>query len=505
MDEVERLVSAARPEWPEPPAVMEERILASLGLAPPRTAPAGWLRRAPRSRRLRLLVVGAALAASGTALGVALIDRSGGSGSGAAASLAFEAPVAPLRSAALLDGEDVAVGGGGEVVVVAARAGRVVAVARAGGTWEAPVRLGHPRVRARNPAVAAGPGGRAVAVWRERVPGREVSQRFTLPGGAPAGSLTVRLGTRWRAVASVRSPAGWSPAEPVSPPARRERDIRTPDVAMTDSGEAIAAYALDGRVWAVGRGATGAWGRPAPLSRGPGVAADPALAIDAASGWAVAVWASRIEDARVGRRWSVRAAVQPPGRPWEPAHALAAGLPGVPFPAAAINGRGEAAVVWQADGTRAATRSAAGSWSAAELIAEASPAPLPVSVAVGPRGEAYALTSASAGPPGTSRTVSHLLRRPPGGAWAPASPGLAAAARALAMDRAGGVVLLRAPAGGPVDVVAPGRGRARLAGLGTPIGLAVGRDGTVAAAGVRSTRQPGSILSVAVAPGTGRP
>lgn len=504
MRDVERLVSASRPEWPEPPAVVEERMLASLGLTAPRPAPAGWLRRAPRSRRLRLLVVGAALAASGTALGVALIDRSGGSGAGAPASLAFEPPVAPLRSTAFLDGQDLAVGGGGEVVVVAARAGGVVAVARAGGTWGGPVRLSDPRARARNPAVAAGPGGRAVAVWRERVPGREVSARFTLPGGAPAGSLTVRLGTRWRAVASVRAAAGWSPPEPVSPPARRERDVRAPDVVMTDSGEAIAAFALDGRVWMVRRGATGAWGRPVPLSQGPEVATDPALAIDPASGWSLAVWASRIHDARVGRRWSVQAAVRPPGRAWEPSRTLAAGLPGSPFPAAAINGRGEAVVVWQADGTRAATRSAAGSWSEAELIAEASPAPLPGSVVVGPRGEALALTSAPSGPAGAGRTVSLLLRRPPGGAWAPAAPTLAAGARLLTLDRTGRVMLLRAPAGGPVDVVAPGRGRARLAGLGTPIALAIGRDGTVAAAGVRSTRQPGSILTVAVAPGAAR-
>ena len=171
MPDIEMLLRDARPHWPAPPDALEAQILGALAPAPTVFSPVGWLRRAPRSRRLRLIAVGLVLTGSGAAL---------------------TSPPA------------IATDQTGTVSLAWAGAGRVVVSSRArSGAWSLEQPLSDRGVRANQPRLAAGARG-TVAVWRERILGREVTRRFTLPDGRAAGTLTTHLDVRWRVTARRR-------------------------------------------------------------------------------------------------------------------------------------------------------------------------------------------------------------------------------------------------------------------------------------------------------------
>ena len=412
MPELERLIADALPDWPAPPAGAEDRILGGLGLREPPRGPAAWLRRAPRSRRLRLLAAVALLAGSGAAIAVALTG--GGPATGAPhASLDFGPPQAIGPASPYLGGASLAVDATGTVTAAWSYAGRVFAASRPrGGAWSAAERLSDPSVRALRPQVAAGPAGRAVIVWRERSPGRVVRRAFTLPGGAPAGTLETRVDERWRVLARVRERGAWSAPEAVSPPTGAMREVHAPQVVMSRNGDALTSFTRAGRVWIVARPAAGSWVAPVPISPRGGFPADLRLVAEPASGRVLATWSLRRDDPTAGRSWQVWAATRDPGAGWD---ARAVGGPGVgkPFSAGAIDGRGRAVVAWFANGAWAATRAESGDWSAAERL------PTPRRI--------FPIGSAAAGVDGAGLAVvavphrggSSVLARPSAGDWRP--------------------------------------------------------------------------------------
>jgi hypothetical protein len=503
--ELERLIADARPEWPDPLDGAEDRILGGLGLLEPPRGPGAWLRRAPRSRRLRLFAAAALLAGSGAAIAVALTGG-GSAAAGPAASLDFGPPetvgdVDPFGGGAAL-----AVDAGGTVTAAWSRAGRVFAATRppAGG-WSAPERLSDPGVRAVRPEVAAGPAGRAVVVWRERAPGRVVRRSFTLPGGAPAGTLQARVDVRWRVVASVVEGGTWGAPEAVSPPTAAVREVYAPQVVMSRGGQALVGFTHRGRVW-VAAARTGEWSPPVAISPRGGFPADLLLVGDPASGRALATWSLRSDDPTDGRRWQVWAAPHAPGEGWD-ARPLAAPALGKPFPTGAIDGRGRAAVAWIARAPWAIVRAASGDWSAPERLL--------------PDGDVSEQYPPVAGIDGTGRAVvalvgdrrSALLARAGAGDWrriagvtSPFGPfGLG-----LVTDPAGNLVVadpMHRVAATTVRAVAAGGAAgapATVSGFWLPGLLAVGGDGTTAIGHPRR-RDGRTELIVRVARGEARP
>lgn len=524
MPEIESLVRDARPDWPEPPGAVEDTILRSLGLAEAGVAPRSWLRRLSRSRRTRLIAVAALLAGSGAALAVALTGRSGPAPGGAPASLAFSAPESVGTAGGYGEsGAGVAVDAAGEVTVAWSRAGRIVVATRArAGGWSAPQRLSDPARRAAQPQVAAGPAGRVVVVWRERLPGRAVAEDFRLPGGAPGGTLESQVGVRWAVMARSRAADGaWSAPEAVSPSTAALRDVYRPRLVMTASGEALVGYVEGGRAWVARQAPGGPWGMPVAISGATGRPSDLDLVVDPASGWSLATWSTRVEDPRLGRRWGTWAALRPPRGAWAAAEELGAPGAGKHITSAAIGGAGAAVVAWAERDAMAVTRDAGTAWSKPATVV-ASPRPgaqafSPPAVAVDGDGRAFlsasfgllvASASASRATPPPTVTV----RRAPGGDWGPAvSLGGFAVTAAAVPDLAGGIVVAWAGPGAPMAThleafAADGasRARVRLGAGGFSMRIATGADGTTALLRLR-TAADGQALVVAVAPGRGRP
>jgi hypothetical protein len=500
--ELERLIADARPEWADPLDGAEDRILAGLGLTEPPRGPGAWLRRAPRSRRLRLLAVGALLAGSGAAIAVAL---TGGPATGAShASLDFGPPETVAPASPYLGGASLAVDEAGMVTAAWSYAGRVFTASRArGGTWSAPERLSDPSLRALRPQVAAGPAGRAVVVWRERSPGRLVRRAFTLPGGAPAGVLETRVDERWRVVATTRERGEWSAPETVSPPTGAIRELYAPQVVMSRSGEAVTAFTRAGRVWIATRARSGRWGAPAPISPAGGFPADVRLAADPASARILATWSLRRNDPDTGRTWQVWSATGGPGERWD---ARPAGAPGVgkPFSAGAIDGRGRAVVAWNAEAAWATIRAPSGDWRAPERVLAGPPTQFFGPPAAGVDGTGRAVVGLS------SQGGSAVFSRIGPGDWRRVVRTGSPFGLVIAADPAGDLVVadshlhsdattVRKLAGGGGPAAATRLDGRALEGL-----LAVGADGTTAigrAASVDGRLQ----LVVRVAPGEGRP
>jgi hypothetical protein len=500
--ELERLIADARPEWADPLDGAEDRILAGLGLTEPPRGPGAWLRRAPRSRRLRLLAVAALLAGSGAAIAVALTG--GGPPVGAPhASLDFGPPEAVAPASPFLGGASIAIDAAGTVTAAWSHAGRVFTASRArGGGWSAPERLSDPAVRALRPQVAAGPAGRAVIVWRERSSGRVVRRAFTLPGGAPAGILETRVDERWRVVARVREGGTWSAAEAVSPPTGAVREVYAPQAVMSRSGDALTAFTRAGRVWVAVRPRGRSWEAPRAISPRRGVPADLRLVADSASGTAMATWSLRRDDPDTGRRWQVWAAIRAAGEAWD-ARPLGAPDVGKPFSAGSIDGAGRAVVAWYGNGAWAATRAASGDWSSTERL------PIPVrafpvgAAAVVLDGAGRALVAVP------DRDGSSVLARQGDDNWRPILRTRATFGIRMAADPSGDLVVA-APDFRSRDMVVrllrPGGGTRSATRLGFALDalLVVGADGTTAIGW--SERVDGRLrFVVRVAPGKGRP
>ncbi len=434
MPEFERLIADARPDWPDPLDGAEDRILGGLGLAEPPRGPGAWLRRAPRSRRLRLLAVAALLAGSGAAIAVALTGGRPVAGA-LHASLDFGPPQAVGPASPYLGGASLAVDAAGTVIAAWSYAGRVFSATRArGGGWSAPERLSDPAVRALRPQVAAGPSGRAVIVWRERSPGLVVRRAFTLPGGASAGTLETRVDERWRVIARVRERGAWGVPDAVSPPTGAMREVCAAGRHVPQRGRAHLVHARRSRV---DRRSGGGWVLddadadlpPGRLSR------------------------RRPPRHRARVRTGSRHLEPPPRRPRR--RPQLAGLGRHPRPrrglgragcrrtrrrqavlAGAIDGRGRAAVAWYSNGAWAVTRAASGDWSAAE--------PLPVP------GRTLPIGQAAVGVDGAGRAVvgvpgrggSSVLGRSGAGEWRPVLQTRSAFGVGIAADPAGDLVVV---------------------------------------------------------------
>lgn len=508
MPEIEMLLRAARPRWPEPPGALEARILGALSPAPSAPSPRGWLRHAPRSRRLRLVAAGLVLAGSGAAIAAAIAGRSGAAERGVPASLTVGRGERVVHIGGFLTSPPaVAADRTGTVSLAWARAGRVVVSSRPRpGGWSSEQPLSDRGVRAGAPRLAAGTGG-TVAVWRERILGRAVTRGFTLPDGRSAGTLTTHVRVRWRVAASGRDAAGrWSAPTAISPAFGGIRDASAPALAMTGAGDAIAGYAAAGRAWIVRRDGSGAWAGPQAISDEGEAVSGLTLATAPTTGWAVATWIARTDDPALGRRWRLVVARATPAGDWEEPTAVTDAAPSKPLARAAIGDEGEAVVAWAAGGTRAVTHARTGSWSA------------PVEVAGSP-GPNYILDAPPVGIDAEGRALvailatdgSRIARREPGGDWQPpALAARAAVAVSVVPDAAGGLVVLEMATRGASSVLrafdrhGADRGSAPLTGIDLPLGLAIGADGTTAVVGSRDVRDTTDI-EVAVAAGRGRP
>lgn len=515
MTDLERRLAEAAPTWPEPSPDVERRTRTALGWDTAAAPAAGyrWWRR--RRGAGRLLLAGAVLVVGGAVATAAIITTSsgGGSSSGTPASFAFAAPEVAGAPVSWTEGMPrVAVDGGGGVTVVWGRAGRVVVRTReAGGSWAAERVVSRPGQRSAYPAVAADDAGNVVVVWRQRTAGRELVERFTFPGGAPAGVLRDTVDRRWTVMAISRAADGsWSRPEAISPPARAVRDMEQPAVGMTAAGDAVALWDVDGAVWARQRAAGAAhWAPPVRVGQGAGEAVAPVLSVDP-SGAAIAAWSNRRNaTASQPRHYEVTVAVRSSAGRWGQPQVLADDSVNQPYAGVAI-GSGGAVATWQSPaggagtGAWAARRDSGGEWSDPERIAAISDAAFDAS-ALAIAGDGTAAVYIQGGRP-------PALRQEPGGPWSP----LAVTQRApfapvrMATDRAGRMVVARATAGGNPRIVVERPGGPIAAEVGrhsAPADVAVGADGTTAVVWVghanRAAGRPVRAI-VAVSEGSGR-
>ncbi|MGE0027466.1 MAG: hypothetical protein AB7O78_06905 [Thermoleophilia bacterium] len=506
MPELEALLRDARPDWPEPSAAAGARARAALGFAPSPRSPRGWLTRTARARGTRLLIPAALLLTAGAAVAATLISTgSSGAPAGRPAALDFGPPDAVGGPVSLIDGlPAVAVDGRGVVTVAWGRAGRIVVSSRVpGGGWSAPERVSDPARRAAYPRVGTDRDGDVTVVWRERIAATRVTQRFTLPSGAPAGYLTELTGQRWAVVARTRPADGsWSPARRLSDETASVRDMEAPGLVVMPDGRTVVTWDVAGSMWSRGRAPGGDWSPAERVGGDRGEAVDPQLA-GAPSGGAVLTWSNRIETG-TGRRYAIRAAVQDADGTWGDAEVIDDAAVNPPHAAPALGRGGDAAVAWISESmdrteTSASVRPAGGDWSAAALV-DATPRlfGLRGAPAIGGDGRAVVLS----GPRGAAAV------RGDDGVWRPL-PLSPVAGRAFGLaafaDGAGGVVVVRGAAepsrlvveraGGAGDPVR----RATSASSTAPV-AAAGPDGTTALAWARSGPSTAAVVAVAEPP-----
>jgi PASTA domain/PKD domain len=239
--------------------------------------------------------------------------------------------------------------------------------------------------------------------------------------------------------ASTRTRGGsWTPPHNLSAPGR---DAHGPAVALDRAGNALAVWTrsngTDVLVQAAFRRANGAW-LPAENVSGPGLDADsPDVALDA-HGNGVAVWQSSDGSSSV-----VKAATRTAAGSWSTPQSLSSGGYSE-RPHVGVDSAGEAVAVWslRAANVRveAAVRRAAGGWSPAEVISSPGADALQPQVAVNPSGNAIAAWRSFDGRTSVIQTTSR--RR--GGAWSAVqdissrSPDLGAPK--VALDAAGDAV-----------------------------------------------------------------
>ncbi|MGD9696535.1 MAG: hypothetical protein AB7V42_12870 [Thermoleophilia bacterium] len=510
MPDLDVVLRDARPRWPEPPAALERRILDGLGLiddaAPAaRRSPTRWLARASRSRRTRLIAIAALAVASGTALAVGIMGGRAPQAPGAQpAAMRFgeQQVVASFRGH--IDGPvSATVDDAGRVYLVWSRADAIYAAVRQPrGAWGAPERLSPPAQASTAPKVIAGADGHAIVVWRRRDPGREVARELTLPGGDPAGTLTIRTGATLQVVARARTSAGtWGPLEEVAPPVPADvdsdrplpdappQDAAAPQLGMVEDGQAIVAFGGDDGPRVVRRSPDGTWSPPESIAAGSGPATDVSLSVERFSGWAAIAWTRRAPGAApdVGRAY---ASVRPPGGTWGPSADLGERpdtfhdneLDGAP--AAFINGLGSAVVVWGNAPVLASTRQRDGAWTTpAVLVPEGGqPASLsgaPPTVAVDGDGRGLVITSIG------RRLVA--FRQGADGAWSDGIDWGATAFESRVAADARNALVVAVPRTGYAEVGAPapdGRfGGERVAEDADLPVLATGRNGATVIAG----------------------
>jgi hypothetical protein len=189
------------------------------------------------------------------------------------------------------------------------------------GTWGTAVDLTTPSNVTRDPQVAIGGDGTAVAVWQRSAGDYSAVQASVLIHGV------------------------WSPAVTLSVPGQ---NASTPRVAMDDAGDAVAIWRwFDGANWIVAssfRPADGTWQRIEPVSVAGFSAQSPQLAMNGA-GQAVAVWAygSSVWSSQLGAggRWSAERQVDGPDSPSGTRSSA---------PSVAISATGDETAVWVPNG-----------------------------------------------------------------------------------------------------------------------------------------------------------
>ena len=144
------------------------------------------------------------------------------------------------------------------------------------------------------------------------------------------------------------------------------------------------------------RPAGGSWGVPADISGTEGSAENLALAVDSA-GDVVAAWKQRLSGSE-----AIETAYKPAGGAWGPAEAVEFGATVVETPAVAIDGAGDAVIVWrQALGgnhvVMTTSRPAGGAWAAPVALSNSALNTEAPDVAMSPAGTADAVWQASNG------------------------------------------------------------------------------------------------------------
>lgn len=307
----------------------------------------------------------------------------------------------------------------------------VSAVSRTHGSasWTAPLDIRHPGVGSR-PRAAIAPSGNAAILFVHDIGADRVVQatyRHGFDGAWPepndisdsvhevrthavamdaaddvVGAWAERTDTGVVVRAASRDAASgvWGSAMPLS---QGGNVTAGPALAVTASGEALAAWVEDGNVRvASGQAAAGSWGGSVAISGGAAVNGEPSLAVNAA-GDAAVVWSGP---------GAVRAAFRPHGAGWTAASTVAtAPGNGDEQPSIGVDAAGNAVAVWLAGTVRAAAwRRASSTWSAAvDLSAAGAGDPR---VAVNPAGDAVALWSAA-----TTHVLRAALRPAASGDW----------------------------------------------------------------------------------------
>jgi hypothetical protein len=387
--DLEIRLRAARPPLPEPGPAAERRARRALDLPLRVTGVASWLRR-PSRRGMRLIAVAAALAAGGGALAATLLRG----GESRPVSEAIAAPLPRLgwgepeslsRPITDFDRPDAAVSRRGHAIAVWQRGGLVEARFRPPrGQWGPVATLSTRGDRAKGPQVAMSDSGDAIAVWRQRRGGRVIVQRFTLPGGAPAGEFRARVAAHWVVQARSRPAGGaWSTAIDLSSRLLRVDDARETQVGVSGDGTATVLWNRADRVEARTRTSSGGWGSIENLGSPAGTTETPRLAVSR-NGTTLAVWAARTSrppsppSTYPGRAYVVHAAFRPAGGAWSRPEAISSHLGSPPRPRIAVDDAGRALVVWddyaiatsgaglQAS-VAAATRDSSGTWTRTTL------------------------------------------------------------------------------------------------------------------------------------------
>jgi len=296
-----------------------------------------------------------------------------------------------------------------------------------GRTWSAPTTLGG----GVSPAVALAPDGRAVAVWE----------------GLPPISGVMK--------ASVRPPGGtWST------PVTLGTDAGAPQLAIDGAGNAVAVWASNAGVLTASLPAGGSWSPVRTL--------DPSgravrLAVNS-GGSAVAAWN--------GPTGAIFAAAGTTTGGFSAAVTVAPPAYRQGNPAIALNGAGQASLVWRGRTTvLAATRTAGGAWSSVTTLTTGASGS--VSTAIDGAGNAVA-AFVRVGPGATTFPV-YVSRLPAGGPWGSAT------LISSANDHVGAPQAAAAPAGAFVVAWTDGNGNTLRAATAAP-GGSFGSPAAVASA-----------------------
>jgi hypothetical protein len=274
--------------------------------------------------------------------------------------------------------------------------------------WSAPVRVS-PADRAgyHSAAVAAGPGGAALAAW------------VRVPAGAPRAAGRAQIAARGRG-------GGWSDPTILSGPGASR-----PRVALNARGDAVAAW-LNGRliVAAARRGPRGPW-RPRRVGEAGAPVQQLLVAVDR-RGRPTAAWVERRDGG-----FQVRLATAGAGGAEWVIRMARLGTPGPEPPAVALSAGKGALAAWLDDDRVLASRTVAGAFEPpVEMSDPAASAP---GIALG--GSGAALASWSVRLPGGSRVLQAAGRPPAAPRWGTAEDVGLGGEPVVAVNRAGDAVV----------------------------------------------------------------